>query len=90
MAFPKQEPEKVAISAGISLPTGLKAQAAHLAASEGDSLSAMVRKMLREKLKKAGYSVEQSGDQMKKLSRQAKGSAKSNHSKAKAYIKKRR
>jgi hypothetical protein len=61
VAYPKQKPEKVSVSAGISLPGDVKAQGAKLAESRGESLSSMVRRLIRLELQKAGYALEKSG-----------------------------
>jgi plasmid stability protein len=61
VAYPKQNPDKVAKSAGISLPADIKAAATEMAAKSHQSLSAYVREMLRAELQSAGYKIEQSG-----------------------------
>ena len=65
MAYPKQKPDKVSKSAGISLPADVKSAAAHFAATKhGKNLSAYVRDMLKAKLKAAGYKIEESGESL--------------------------
>lgn len=61
MAYPKQKPSKVAISAGISLPGDLKHLASEKAAKEDRSLSAVVRVLLKQWLEQTGDGLQTSG-----------------------------
>ena len=71
VAYPKQKPEKVSVSAGISLPADLKEAAARKAALEDKSLSAVVRTFLRGWLEQTGESLAASGQKNLKKAQSA-------------------
>lgn len=59
MAFRKKDPSKHSVGAGISLPADLKAKATEIAARQDQSLSAYVKKLLRDHLQQIGESLEE-------------------------------
>jgi hypothetical protein len=61
VAYPKKDPAKIAIGAGISLPADLKKRATELAAGNGKSLSMYVRELLAANVEKAARKLEKSG-----------------------------
>jgi hypothetical protein len=76
MAYPKQKPDKVSKSAGISLPGDMIKLSKREAAKQGKTMSAVARELFKAWLEKSGDSLE--------------SSAKAKLSKAKGSVKKRR
>ncbi len=76
MAYPKQKPDKVSKSAGISLPGDMIKMSKREAARQGRTMSAVARELFKNWL-------EQTGDSLK-------AAAKTKLAKAKGSVKKRR
>lgn len=76
MAYPKQKPDKVSKSAGISLPSDMIKLSKREAAKQGKTMSAVARQLFKAWLEQSGESLE--------------SSAKAKLSKAKNSVKKRR
>jgi predicted transcriptional regulator len=76
VAYPKKDPEKIAVNAGVSLPADVKGRLTELAAASNKSLSRYIYELALEHLQKADAALE------KKAKRHAE--------KAKTSVKKRR
>ena len=76
MAYPKKDPEKIAVNAGVSLPADIKRRLTEIAAASNKSLSRYIYELTLEHLQKADAALE------KKTKRHAE--------KVKASVKKRR
>ena len=76
MAYPKQKPDKVSKSAGISLPGDMIKLSKREAAKQGKTMSAVARELFKNWLEKSGQSLE--------------AAAKPKLEKAKSSVKKRR
>lgn len=63
MAYPKQKPDKVSKSAGISLPGDMIALSKNTAAKQGKTLSFVTRELLKAWLEKSGESLEAAAKQ---------------------------
>ena len=58
MAYPKQKPDKVSKSAGISLPGDMIKLSKTTAAKQGKTMSAVARELFKAWLEKSGESLE--------------------------------
>jgi hypothetical protein len=76
MAYPKQKPDKVSKSAGISLPSDIIKLCKREAAKQGKTMSAVARELFKAWLEQSGDSLE--------------AAAKPKLEKAKSSVKKRR
>lgn len=63
MAYPKQKPDKVSKSAGISLPADMIKSSKRAAAKQGKTMSAVARELFKAWLEQTGDSLEASAKQ---------------------------